>query len=316
MNKTKLKVALLGALLVCGVAVAQTPQEVTAKFAQAAELYNAQKYAEAVPMLEETIKMGLAAGPDALETVKSAQSSLTMAYFRTGLAAAQANNFTKAEEDLAKAYDLAELYGNAQVKTQATTMLSQVYMADGGSAFNNKDYEKAIGVFSKGFAKFPTNSQIGLLLARSYAESGDMVKAGETYQKIITGTTNATAAAEAKKELATYILISATEAAKANDLDEVVRITDEVLEFDPTNSAANLMRLQTAIGAKKYDAAIGFGEAAIEAQTTPADKSEVYFLLGAAYQNKLNAAKAIEMYNNVTEGNRVAEAKAQIAALK
>ena len=75
------------------------------------------------------------------------------------------------------------------------------------------------------------------------------------------------------------------------------------------------MRLQTATNLKNYDAVIGFGEEAASTQPTELDKSNAYFLLGAAYQNKNDKAKAIEMYQKVTEGPNAATAKAQIAEL-
>lgn len=319
MNKTKFKIALLSALLVSGMAVAQTPADVTAKYTEAAQLYNQKKFAEAIPVLEEAIKLGLDAGPDALETLQNAQKLLPQLYFNNGLKNASMKNFTEAAANLAKAGELGELYGNTSIKNNAATMLGKVYMADGGTAFNNKDYAKAIEVFSKGFAQLPNNTEIGLLLAKSYAESGDMAKASETYKSIIalenTHSKYAEAAAEAKDELATYLLIGATTAAQANNLDEVVTATDAILEFDPTNAAANLLRLQTANNAKNYDAVIGFGEAAAEAQKTDDDKSTAYFFLGAAYQNKDDKAKAIEMYQKVTSGDYATEAKNQIAAL-
>lgn len=319
MNKRKLSVALLGAMLACGVAVAQTPQEAVAEYAKAAELYNAKKYDEAIPALESAVKIGLDAGEEAQETVKNAQNLLPTAYFQSGLAAAQAQNFDKAAEALGKADELAELYGNATVRNNVGTMLTRVYMANGGKAFNSKDYAKAIEVFSQGFGKYPTNTEIGLLLASSYAESGDLAKAFETYKNIIalesTHSKYVEPAKKAKDQMATYMLLKASEAAQANNLPEVIAITDQVLEIDPTNAATHLMRLQSAMTAKNYDAIIGFGEGAATAQVSDEEKSEAYFLIGAAYQNKENAAKAIEMYRKVTAGERVNEAKAQISAL-
>lgn len=312
--------ALLGVLILAGgVAFAQTPEEVTLKFNEAAELYNQKKYAEAIPVLESVVKMGLEV-PEAIETVQEAQKLIPDAYFRKGLAAASAQNFDAALADFNKAAQLAELYGNASVQGNAMAMATKVYMITGGNAFNSGDYAKAIEIFSKGYEKDPNNTEMALLLAQSYAKAGNLDKSTEIYLYIISLETThskyAKAAAQAKEELTTEMLDAGSKAATAKELDEVIKWTDVILSYDPTNAPANMLRLQAANNAKNYDAVIRFGEAAAEAQTTPENKSNAYFLLGAAYQNKENKAKAVEMFRKVTAGPNVNTAKQQISALQ
>lgn len=315
----KAKVALMGALLISGAALAQTPADVNNKFNEAASLLNAKKSIEAIPVLEAVISEGLEAGPDVLETVQKAQKLLPTCYLQKGAKSAQGGDFDQALIDFGKAEELAELYGVTNVKNQASGMLVKVYMVDGGKAFNEENYAKAIEVFSKAYEKYPNNTEMAMLLAKSYSKSGDKAKAGEIYKNIIALESKhskyAEAAAEARKEFATDLLVDASQAAEANNLEEVVKITDEILAVDSTNNIANMLRLQTAINVKDYDAAIGFGEAVADAQTTDEEKSNAYFYLGAAYQNKENAAKAIELYKKVTAGGNVDMAKEQIAAL-
>ena len=319
MRKMKMKAALLCALLCAGAAFAQTPEDVAQKYNAAAELYNAKNYAQAVTALEEVVKMGLEV-PDASQTVQDAQKLIPDAYFRKGLGEASGKKFEEALASFAKAEELAGLYGVTAVKNNAANMAGRVYMILGGTAFNGKDYPKAIEIFSQGYAKDPNNTDMALLLAKSYAESGDLTKAIEVYQNIIglesTHSKYANPAAQAKEELTTYLLIEASTAAQANDLDAVKVATDAILAYDATNAAANMVRLQAATNAKNWDAVIEFGEAAAEAQTTPEEVSNAYFLLGAAYQNKDNKAKAVEMYRKVTAGPNVASAKQQIGVLQ
>ena len=319
MNVVKVKLALISAMLISGVAMAQTPADVNNKFNEAATLLNAKKTVEAIPVLEAVISEGLEAGPDVLETVQQAQKLLPNCYLQKGAKSAQSGNFDQALTDFGKAAELAELYGVSSVENTANGMITKVYMIDGGKAFNSGDYAKAIEVFSKAFEKYPNNTEMALLLAESYAKSGDMAKATDTYKSIIAlgdkHSKYAEAAAKAKADFTTYLLQDASNAAQNNNLEEVVKMTDEILAVDSVNSAANLLRLQTATNVKDFDSVIKFGEAAADAQTTDETKSDAYFLLGAAYQNKDNKAKAIEMYKKVTAGNNAATAKAQIAAL-
>ncbi len=318
MNRMKMTAALACALLTTGVAFAQLPAEVTAKYNEAAALINQKKFIEAIPMLENVLSEGEAADPES-DIVVQAQKLLPECYIRQGAMAAGAGKFEDAITALNKADELANQYNVTAAKTKIDNLFPKVYVAYGAPAFNNKDYAKAIDVFSRAYAKFPNDTKMAMLLAQSYCESGEMAKGEEIYKNIIALEAKhdkyAEAASQAKAALANYLLVDASKAAEAQDLEGVVKATDAILAFDPTNGAANLMRLQTATNLKNYDAVIGFGEQAASTQPTELDKSNAYFLLGAAYQNKNDKAKAIEMYQKVTEGPNAATAKAQIAEL-
>ena len=318
MNRMKMTAALACALLTSGVAFAQLPAEVTAKFNEAAELINQKKFAEAIPMLETVLSEGETADPES-DIVNQAKNLLPECYIRKGAMAAGGGKFEDAITALNQAEELATKYNVTAAKTKIDNLFPKVYIAYGAPAFNSKDYAKAIDVFSRAYATFPNDTKMAMLLAQSYCESGEMAKGEEIYKNIIALEQKhdkyAEAAGQAKAALANYLLVDASKAAEAQDLEGVIKATDAILAFDPTNGAANLMRLQTATNLKDYDAVIGFGEEAASTQPTELDKSNAYFLLGAAYQNKDNKAKAIEMYQKVTEGPNAATAKTQIAEL-
>jgi hypothetical protein len=61
---------------------------------------------------------------------------------------------------------------------------------------------------------------------------------------------------------------------------------------------------------------IEFSAAALEAQTTDEGRSDIYYLLGVAYNEKEQFEQAVAAMQNVTAGNNVANAQAVIAALK
>ena len=319
MNKLKLVAALFAAALVSGPLAAQTVDEVNTKFNEAAELINAKKLPDAIPALEQTIELGLKVGEEALPTVQQAQKLLPNCYYYKGGITARSGDMEGALAALTKASELGELYGDMKTVNNAKNLISQVYRALGADAFNNKEYAKAAEIFSKGFEANPTDTELGLNLAKSYAEMGDKAKAYEVYGQIIAlegrHSKYAEPAQQAKEEMATYVLLDAQEAAKNNNLDEVVALTQQVFDVDSTNAAAAMFRLQTATNLKKYSDAVKFGEFAVTVQTDPALKSDAYFLLGAAYQNLENKDKAIAAYKNVLAGDNVATAKAQIDAL-
>ena len=220
MNKMKMTAALACALLTSGVAFAQLPAEVTAKFNEAAELINQKKFAEAIPMLETVLSEGETADPES-DIVTRAQSLLPECYIRKGAMAAGAGKFEDAIAALNQADELAEKYSVTAAKSKINNLFPKVYIAYGAPAFNSKDYAKAIDIFSRAYTKFPNDTKMAMLLAQSYCASGDMAKGQEIYMSIIALADKhdkyTEAANQAKSELAGYMLEDASKAAAEND---------------------------------------------------------------------------------------------------
>jgi tetratricopeptide (TPR) repeat protein len=121
--------------------------------------------------------------------------------------------------------------------------------------------------------------------------------------------------ANAKEKYVYYNLVKASAEAGDNNFTEALATLDDIMEVVPGSPEANMLRLQTLNNMKNYDGVIASGDAAAAVQTTPEAQSNAYFLVGAAYQNKENAASAIEYYKKVTDGPSMATAKAQITEL-
>ena len=73
------------------------------------------------------------------------------------------------------------------------------------------------------------------------------------------------------------------------------------------------VRLQAYANKKDYAKVIELGQAAADAQTDPADKSLMYYLLGAAYNAKEMKPQAIAAFKQVTDGPAAENAKAALA---
>ena len=182
-------------------------------------------------------------------------------------------------------------------------------MAIGVNSFNAKDYAKALESFQKGLAQDTANIQLAYFTAKSYAELKQLDKAVDLYKQVIeAGAENSKyekQAASAQADMDNYMLVAASEAAQAGDLEKVQTYVAAI----PKNADANLLLIQTANNLKKYDVVVANGANAYEAQTDEAKKSDVAYLTGVAYQNKGNNAKATEWLTKVTAGENVAAAK-------
>ncbi len=315
MNKIKLMLSLTAAMVLSAAVSAQTLDEVNNKFNEGGAALQAKEYDKAATLFMQVIQEGATLGPESANTVKQAQTYAIQAYLIQGRAAAAAGNLDAAVEPLAKAQDLAQLYGNQQLLTNARQTLGQIYAAMGAEAYNTENYAKAIEIFAQGYATDPRNTDMALNLASSYAKTGDLEKAIEVFDSIIaletTHSRYVEPAQKARSEKVTVVLVPAAAAAGEGNLEEVVRLTDLIPE-DPTGA---MLRLQVANNKKDYRSVIQYGEAAAALQTDEEMRSNAYFLLGAAYQNQDNKAKAIESFRKVTAGPNAAQARTLITEL-
>lgn len=306
------------AIAFAGTLKAQTAEEVQTKFNAAAEFYNAKNFAEAIPLFEETIEMGETAEGDVDAVLGNAKKYLATAYISTGAGAAKAKNYDDAITYLSKGSDAAG-DENFQLKNRAEGMIAKVYEMQGSVLLQSEDYAGAAAIYMQGVERNAKNTSLATLAAQCYAKSGDMAKAEELYKGVIAlgekSSRYAAAAEAAKDAYASDMLSSAIEDAQGGKYDVVKATVDKVFEVAPGNGSAYMILLQAGNAAKKYDDVIANGQAAIDAQTDAEDKSNASMLVGAAYQNKGDKAKAIAAYKGVTAGANVSAAQGAIAEL-
>ena len=313
----KLKIALAAIALVA--AGSLSAQDVNAKYVQAAEAMTARNFAAAIPLFEQVIAEGVdTEGAEALVT--GAKQYLPQAVYAMGGAAFQGGKHDEALASFTKAAELAELYGNVNVLNSARTWIGRTVMAQGANAFNSKDYAAAAAIFQRGYDANPNDTAVALNLALSYSGLKDFAKSSEIYKNIIAlGASDSrfeADAAKARENWSLDVLEQAAASAKSSEYQAGVDVTDALLAVVPADPMVNLARLQLLNSMKNYAKVVEVGEAAAAAQTTDEARSDVYYLVGAAYQNQQNLPKAIETYRKVTAGDNVAAARTQITELQ
>ena len=290
-------------------AIAQTKEDVALKMKEAGELINNKQLVEAIPVLEEVVKLGQAVGADAVDITSQAQKLLPTCYQQKGANLYKAQKIDEAIAAFSKAEDMADLQGDVMMSRKMGRTISQLYMMQGINSFNSKDYTKALESFQLGIKQDPENIQLAYFTAKSYAELNQLDQAIELYKQVIAaGTENskyAKQAADAKADMDNYMLVAASTAAQAGDIEKVKTYVEAI----PENADANLLLIQTANNLKKYDIVVASGATAYAAQTDDARKSDIAYLTGVAFQNTGNSAKAIEWLGKVTAGDNVAAAK-------
>lgn len=311
-------------MTVCAVSA---QNELIAKFNEGVAAMNNKDFAAAITAYEAFIDKGADSDDTAvLANVAQAKKYAVQCYMVLGGRNAKMQNFEKAEEVLSEGVMKAELYGETQLLAKMKSRLADIYFAHGATAYNSKDYATAVKVFSKGYEANPRNTNLALNLAMSYCELGQFETGMEIYRNVaaMNPERHAEAVAKAKEMITFYTTNQVAKLQAEGNNDGVIAMAEKMLAEDPASALAEKIRLQAYNGKKEYDKVIELGETAAMAQTSDEDKSDVYFLIGAAYNAKYNAGgnkdealknKVVEYMGKVTAGNAVEGAKAAIADL-
>ena len=234
-------VLLVVALMGFSVAFAQSDVLTVAQ--EANDALAAKNYAKATELLEKVIAEGAESEEDAvLEQVNSAKKNLPIAYFYVGrTAAAAAQKAATAEAKDAKyaeaiavlntAIEKATLYKNTAVKNNAGRMLGMVYQSQGGSYFNEGNYEKAAEIFAKGYEADKKNTAMALNLAESYFKMdkyAEGVKVCSEIAALPAGQKYDAAIADAKAKVAMYTNKKIAQLQQANDFDGIIAMAESL----------------------------------------------------------------------------------------
>ena len=290
--------------------------DVVATFQQGVANAKTANYTEAIAQFQDVIDAGWDIDePDANQqrAIAVSKKFIVTCYNKMGVAAINAKEYEAAVANFTEATNLAELYEDVAAMNKNRTLIGQVYEVQGADAFNANDYATAIAVFSKGFEADPRNTSMALNLAESYFKS-DMYQEG---MKVCTKIASlnpdkyAEAIAEAQSKMDMYTNNEVAKLQMANDYDGIIAMAEQL---DDVAMAAKIT-MQAYYGKKDFNKMIELSTAALEAQTTDEGRSDIYYLLGVAYNEKEQFDQAVAAMKNVVAGNNVANAQAVIAAL-
>ncbi len=303
-------VALMGATTL----FAQT--DVVATFQQGLANAKGGNFNEAIAQFQDVIDASYDIDePDANQqkAIAGSKKFLVTCYNKMGVAAINNKDYESAIEHFTNAANYAELYEDIAAMNKNKSLIGQVYQVQGADAFNSEDYATAIAVFSKGFEADPRNTEMALNLAESYFRS-DMYQDGMricTSIAALNADKFAEAIAEAQSKMDMYTNNEVAKLQMANDYDGIIAMAEQLDDV----AMAQKITMQAYYGKKDYAKMVELSEAAIAAQTTDEGRSDVYYLLGVAYNEMEQFDKAIAAMKSVTAGGNVANAQAVIAAL-
>lgn len=305
------------ALFVVGSAVAQEGLGET--FNKAVAAYNSKDYASAASAFEALIDQGIDSDDvDVQGWVATAKKSIPVCYYMLGGMAAQRGDFNTAIENFTKSADKAALYGDLQQERKSNMWVATIYKKWSETPFNEKNYAEAAEIFAKGYAADPKNMEMANFLGICYCELGDFQKGLVIFNEIASqdNPKYAEDVVKAKENIKLYTNNRIAKLQGENDFDGIIAVADEMLAVNPQDALAQKIRLQALFDKKDYAGVIASAEEAAAGQTDEEERSDVYFILGAAYNARTMPQQAIDALSKVTAGANVAAAQKTVAQLK
>jgi tetratricopeptide (TPR) repeat protein len=309
--KIKVIIALVAVISLAINTYAQTLDEAGAAFNQGIQFSKELKYAEAAASYEQTINICKKIGDDGMELQLKAEQQLPGTYFNAAKGLFDAKNYNEAIPNFEKALQYADQMGETKTADASRTYLAGIYYALGNADLKNDAQDAAIEKYNKaltykaGFYK----AYYGLGLVYKKQENLPLMK--ENLDKAISmAGDDAKTLGNAKDAATSAYQKAGALALQSNKYGAAVENLLASQEYNNTEPRTYFYLAVAYNGLSKWDDAIAAASKAIELQTE--DKSDIYFELGKAQENKGDKASACDNYKKVTGGNNIAAAKYQI----
>jgi tetratricopeptide (TPR) repeat protein len=289
----------------------QTLDDAGAAFNQGIQFSKDGNYAEALKSYEQTIKICTQVGDDGMELQIKAEQQLPGTYFNVAKGLYEAKNYTEAITNFEKALQYANQMGETKTADASNTYLAGIYYSMGNADLKSEAFDSAIEKYNKSLTYKSTyyKSYYGLGLVYKKQENLPLMK--ENLDKAVSMAGDDTKTIGNAKDAATSAYQKAGALALQSGKYSVA--VENLLASQEYNNTEPRTYFYLAVaynGLSKWDDAIASANKALELQTE--DKSDIYFELGKAQENKGDKASACENYKKVTGGNNVAAAKYQI----
>lgn len=290
-------------------------QDLKATYNEGIEAYQAGDFTKAATLLKQVIDQG-ANNESAVAEVTDAKSNLPQVYYRMGGAAFKARDFEAAREGFTLAADYAELNDDIATMTKSKQWIAKSYEIQGGVLFNDKDFAAALPIFESGYTYNERNAKMANWLGICYCETGDFDKGMAIFDKVSKMSSRyADEVTNAKNNVIIYTNNQVAKLQETKDYKGVIALADKMLVSNPSSAIAVKVRLQAYSDMKDYSKVFALAEAAANLQTTPEEKSNVYFILGAAYNAQEMKDQAVAALKKVTSGPSAGTAKGIVAEL-
>ena len=285
------------------VAAAMTALTVSAQdIAQATENYNngamelqmGNKDA-ALNYFQTALTMAEALGEEGAEVATNCKNAIPVLMVSIAKDLIKAENFDGAIEQLNKAIEVAEGYGNADAAEDAKTLVPQVLISKAGDMLNAKNFAGAAETYQQVVAADTTNGMAALRLGMALGALGKNAEAENAYLLAARHGQEK----NAMKQLSSTYVKQAAAFLKVKKYQEAV---DAALKSNEYQENATAMKVAgtAASQLKKNEDAIKYLEKYLELSPNAKDAAQMIYTIAATAQTMGNKEKAKQYYQKIT----------------
>lgn len=234
------------------------------------------------------------------------QAYIPSLHLQLGSAQLKEKKITEGLENLYKAKETAELYGEDEAKTKAVKYITQVHYKVAGSKYKGADYETALVELDKALAMDPTYVPAYYLKTVVYKKQAN----DEAFKAAATKGIEVGTAKKDKKNTDKIIALAhghflkkGNEAKGASKLDEAIAYLNSALEFKADDVTTLYLLSSTYLEKGSYGDAVATGEKAVEAETGGAEaQAKIYMIIAEAQAKDGNNGAACASYKKAAVG--------------
>ena len=248
----------------------------------------------ALGYFQTALTMAEALGDEGAEIAANCKNTIPALMASIGKDLVKAEDFTNAIEQLKKAAEVAEAYGNAEVVDDVKTLIPQVLMSQAGNLLNAKDFANAAAIYQQVVDADPANGMAALRLGMALGSLGKTAEAEAAYLQAAENGQEA----NAKKQLSNMFVKQAAALLKAKNYQGAV---DAALKGNDYLENATAMKVAgtAASQLKKNEDAIKYLEKYLELSPNAKDAVQMKYTIAATAQTMGNNAKAKEYYQQI-----------------
>lgn len=270
----------------------------------------------AIISFEKAVKLADEVGAEADEIKDQASKQIPKMYWESAKALAGKKDYDGALAKLDACIETSEKVGDKAQASRAGSTALTILNAQGSTALNEKDYDKALVYFDNALAREPryAKAYLGKVLAYDGLEDYDrMEEAALLGVEAAKASRDAKTSGDIEKKVRGTFFNNAQESMKAKDYASAIDNLNKSIEFGNSSSITYYQLGLAQEGVEKWnDAIVSFNKAIELEMGGDAEKAKVYFELGKSYQAVSDVANACASYKNALVGEFAEAAKYQI----
>jgi tetratricopeptide (TPR) repeat protein len=294
---------------------AQSLKEATEAYNTGATLVNDKKPQEAIEYLYSALQISEDLEEEGREIKKMAEDLIPTAHLQYAMNLYRAKDNYGAIEQLEKARETAQLYGDRNTIGRVDRIIPQLYNQMGNTEYRADNYEKAIYYYKKSIgikSNYP-DPYLGIALSyekqEMFNEMLDYLKQTMAVSKEVNDRDKGE---DAVKKAKAYLLRQGDDAQKAKKHEEAIGFFTQVLDFDNTDGSVYFVLAINSAELKDWEKVIEFSRLALENGNGSLDEAGIYYQMGVAFQNKGDTTQACQAFNNALTGSYRAAAEYQM----